>query len=48
VEVFAAAAAVTYLPREVHQIVRIPSDPLEPGGQIWTYYAHMAGADGDR
>jgi len=23
-------------------IVRIPSDPLQPGRQIWTYYTHMA------
>ena len=23
-------------------IVRIPSDPLEPGRQIWLYYTHMA------
>jgi hypothetical protein len=27
-------------------IVRIPSDPLQPGRQIWTYYTHMAGPDG--
>ena len=27
-------------------IVRIPSDPLEPGHQIWTYYTHMATKDG--
>ncbi len=27
-------------------IVRIPSDPLEPGRQIWTYYTHMATEDG--
>ena len=27
-------------------IIRIPSDPLEPGRQIWTYYTHMADADG--
>jgi murein DD-endopeptidase MepM/ murein hydrolase activator NlpD len=27
-------------------IIRIPSDPLHPGTQIWTYYAHMANADG--
>jgi hypothetical protein len=27
-------------------IVRIPSDPLEPGRQIWTYYTHMATQDG--
>ena len=23
-------------------IIRIPDDPLNPGRQIWTYYAHMA------
>jgi murein DD-endopeptidase MepM/ murein hydrolase activator NlpD len=27
-------------------IIRIPSDPLEPGRQIWTYYTHMANAEG--
>lgn len=27
-------------------IVRIPSDPLDPGRQIWTYYTHMATVDG--
>ncbi|MBI9049591.1 MAG: M23 family metallopeptidase [Anaerolineaceae bacterium] len=27
-------------------IVRIPSDPLNPGRQIWTYYTHMADKDG--
>jgi len=27
-------------------IVRIPSDPLEPGRQLWTYYTHMATPDG--
>jgi murein DD-endopeptidase MepM/ murein hydrolase activator NlpD len=27
-------------------IVRIPHDPLEPGRQVWTYYTHMADADG--
>jgi murein DD-endopeptidase MepM/ murein hydrolase activator NlpD len=27
-------------------IVRIPSDPLEPGRQIWTYYTHMATQEG--
>jgi hypothetical protein len=27
-------------------IVRIPSDPLNPGRQIWTYYTHMATRDG--
>ena len=28
-------------------IIRIPSDPLYPGTQIWTYYTHMAAASGD-
>jgi peptidoglycan LD-endopeptidase LytH len=28
-------------------IVRIPSDPLNPGHQIWVYYTHMADADGN-
>jgi murein DD-endopeptidase MepM/ murein hydrolase activator NlpD len=27
-------------------IIRIPSDPLEPGQQIWTYYTHMADQNG--
>ncbi len=27
-------------------ILRIPSDPLEPGRQIWVYYTHMADAAG--
>ncbi|NIM94566.1 MAG: peptidoglycan DD-metalloendopeptidase family protein [Anaerolineales bacterium] len=27
-------------------IVRIPNDPLQGGRQIWTYYTHMAQADG--
>lgn len=28
-------------------IIRVPSDPLNPGQQIWTYYTHMANADGN-
>lgn len=28
-------------------IVRIPSDPLQPGRQIWTYYTHMADSQGN-
>ncbi len=28
-------------------ILRIPSDPLEPGRQIWVYYTHMADAQGN-
>jgi murein DD-endopeptidase MepM/ murein hydrolase activator NlpD len=27
-------------------IIRIPSDPLNPGTQIWTYYTHMADKNG--
>jgi len=27
-------------------IIRIPSDPLSPGRQIWIYYTHMASTDG--
>ena len=27
-------------------IIRIPSDPLQPGRQIWTYYTHMADETG--
>lgn len=27
-------------------IIRIPSDPLNPGTQIWTYYTHLADKDG--
>jgi murein DD-endopeptidase MepM/ murein hydrolase activator NlpD len=28
-------------------IIRIPSDPLNPGRQIWTYYTHMASPEGE-
>jgi murein DD-endopeptidase MepM/ murein hydrolase activator NlpD len=28
-------------------IVRIPSDPLNPGRQIWLYYTHMADPNGN-
>jgi peptidoglycan LD-endopeptidase LytH len=28
-------------------IIRIPSDPLDTSRQIWTYYTHMADADGN-
>ena len=27
-------------------IIRVPSDPLEPGRQIWVYYTHMADKNG--
>jgi murein DD-endopeptidase MepM/ murein hydrolase activator NlpD len=28
-------------------IIRIPEDPFHPSRQIWTYYTHMADADGN-
>jgi murein DD-endopeptidase MepM/ murein hydrolase activator NlpD len=28
-------------------IVRVPSDPLEPGRQIWVYYTHLADQEGN-
>lgn len=28
-------------------IIRIPSDPLQPDRQIWTYYTHMADKEGN-
>lgn len=28
-------------------IVRVPSDPLNPGAQIWLYYTHMADEQGN-
>ena len=28
-------------------IMRVPSDPLEPGRQIWVYYTHMADVNGN-
>jgi hypothetical protein len=28
-------------------IIRIPEDPLLPGRQIWTYYTHLAGSQGE-
>lgn len=28
-------------------IQRVPDDPLQPGRQIWLYYAHMADRDGN-
>lgn len=28
-------------------IIRIPQDPLQPNRQIWTYYTHMADAEGN-
>ena len=45
------AVADGYLTRESSWIstviIRIPSDPLNPGRQIWTYYTHMADEDGN-
>ncbi len=44
------AAADGYLSRlpdwKSSLIIRLPEDPLQPGRQIWTYYTHMADADG--
>lgn len=44
------AAFDGYLTRESEWkstvIIRIPKDPLDPSRQIWTYYTHMANADG--
>jgi murein DD-endopeptidase MepM/ murein hydrolase activator NlpD len=28
-------------------IIRVPDDPLAPGREIWLYYAHMAGPEGN-
>jgi murein DD-endopeptidase MepM/ murein hydrolase activator NlpD len=46
--VYAAYAGyLTRLPNwKSTAIIRIPSDPLEPGRQIWVYYTHMADKDG--
>jgi len=45
------AAYAGYLSREPgwvsSLIIRVPSDPLNPGTQIWTYYTHMADAQGN-
>lgn len=45
------AAYDGYLTREADWkstvIIRVPSDPLHPGTQIWTYYTHMANEDGN-
>lgn len=45
------AAYDGYLTREADWksslIVRIPSDPLQPGRSIWTYYTHLADAYGN-
>lgn len=45
------AAADGYIRREdtwrSALIQRVPDDPLQPGRQIWLYYAHMADRDGN-
>jgi peptidoglycan LD-endopeptidase LytH len=45
------AAYAGFLTRETtwHSavIIRIPADPLQPGRQIWAYYAHMADEHGN-
>ena len=45
------AAYDGYLTREADWksslIIRVPSDPLQPPRQIWTYYTHMADAAGN-
>jgi hypothetical protein len=44
------AAADGYLTRQPDWksslIIRLPTDPLQPDRPIWTYYTHMADADG--
>lgn len=46
--VAAYAGYLTRLPEwRSSVIIRIPDDPLHPGRQIWTYYTHMADAEGD-
>ena len=45
------AAYDGYITREANWtsalIIRVPSDPLQPGRQIWLYYTHMADASGE-
>lgn len=45
------AAYAGYLTRQADWksslIVRVPSDPLLPGRQIWVYYTHLAGPNGE-
>jgi murein DD-endopeptidase MepM/ murein hydrolase activator NlpD len=47
--VYAAYAGyLTRLPEwKSSLIIRIPSDPLQPSRQIWTYYTHLASKSGD-
>ena len=33
--------------RRASVIIRIPSNPLNPGTQIWTYYTHLANENGE-
>lgn len=28
-------------------IIRVPSDPIQPGRQIWVYYTHLANSEGN-
>jgi len=50
-EIPVIAAYSGYLTRQQNWkssvIIRIPEDPLNPNRQIWTYYTHMADADGN-
>jgi peptidoglycan LD-endopeptidase LytH len=50
-EIPVLAAADGYLTRlpgwKSSVIIRLPNDPLQPGRQIWTYYTHMADANGN-
>jgi hypothetical protein len=46
--VVAYAGYLTRLPEwRSAVILRIPEDPLQPNRQIWTYYTHMADAEGN-
>jgi murein DD-endopeptidase MepM/ murein hydrolase activator NlpD len=46
--VAASAGYLTRLPEwKSAVVIRIPSDPLKPDRQIWTYYTHMAGPNGN-
>lgn len=46
--VAASSGYLTRLPEwRSSVIIRIPSDPLQPGRQIWTYYTHMADTNGN-
>lgn len=44
----ASSGYLTRLPEwKSSLIIRIPEDPLQPGRQIWTYYTHLADAEGN-